>query len=304
MLHQKLLEIRTQALKILLDKEREITLALIGILSGGHILIEDTPGMGKTTLVYLLGKLLGMEINRIQFTNDMLPSDIIGTSIYDKKEGVFNFKKGPLFGQLILADELNRATPKTQSALLQSMEENCVSVDGQEYSMDENFLIMATQNPFQQIGTYRLPESQIDRFFMGFSLGFPERRYEKEMIRREKGREVIKEVGPLVAGEELKQWRRKVCQVSLSEAILDYIVDLLERGREEFEEGILLSPRAGRDLARASKAYAFMNNRDYVIPEDVQFTASAVLGHRLGASQGVRQGHQRVWQIIEQVPVR
>ena len=290
-----------EASEVLLNKEREILLALVGVLSRGHLLIEDVPGMGKTTLVRLLGQLLGMKVNRIQFTNDMLPSDIIGTSIYDKKTGEFLFKKGPIFGQLILADELNRATPKTQSALLQSMEEGQVSVDGREYSLDDNFLIMATQNPFQQIGTYRLPESQIDRFFMGLFLGPPVRNEEKKIIRgMDKS---VGDLGAVIEEGELREWRKLIGQVELSESLLDYIVDLLERGRQEFDEGVLISPRSGRDLGLAAKAHAFVDDRNYVIPEDVQAVAPGVLGHRIGASRGVRYGHSQIAELLEAVAI-
>ena len=205
------------ASKVFLNKDTQLKLALIGVLSRGHILIEDTPGVGKTTLVYLLGRLLGININRIQFTNDMLPADIIGTSIFDKEKGAFVFKRGPLFGQFVLTDELNRATSKTQSALLQVMEERCVSIDGNEYVMDDHFLIMATQNPFQQIGTYQLPESQLDRFFIGLTLGFPERSYEKKIIRQEDIRKSIQKLEPLVSPDQLIQWQNDTVNVRLSD---------------------------------------------------------------------------------------
>ena len=290
-----------EASQTLFSKESEIKAALSGVLARGHLLVEDNPGMGKTTLVYLLGQLLGMNVRRIQFTNDMLPADIIGTSVYDRGTGEFRFKKGPLFNQFILADELNRATPKTQSALLQAMEERQVSVEGEEYPLDENFLIVATQNPYQQVGTYPLPESQLDRFFMGLCLGAPKRSDEKKIIQGEQ--KSPKALPVLLEKGELSQWQKEVVEVQLREPILDYMVDLLDAGRAELGEGALLSPRAGKDLARASKAHAFIDNRNYVIPEDVQAVAPAVLGHRVGAGRGVRYGQSKVLEIIGSVRV-
>ena len=290
-----------EASQTLFSKNEEIKAALSGILSRGHLLIEDNPGMGKTTLVYLLGRLLGMEVHRIQFTNDLLPADIIGTSIYDRETGEFRFKKGPLFNQFILADELNRATPKTQSALLQAMEERQVSVEGKEYPLDDDFLIIATQNPYQQVGTYPLPESQLDRFFMGLCLGAPKRSDEKKIISG--GQKSLESLPTLLESGGLGKWRKQVASVELREPILDYMVDLLEAGRAEFGEGALLSPRSGKDLARASKAHAFIDNRTFVIPEDVQAVAPAVLGHRVGAGRGVRYGQGKVLKLIESVSI-
>ena len=290
-----------EASQTLFNRDREIKVALSGILSRGHLLVEDNPGMGKTTLVYLLGRLLGMNVRRIQFTNDLLPADIIGTSVYDKNSGDFRFKKGPLFNQFILADELNRATPKTQSALLQAMEERQVSVEGKEYPLDENFLIVATQNPYQQVGTYPLPESQLDRFFMGLCLGAPRRSDEKKIIQ---GGQKSPETLPILLDKgELSRWQEEVVRVELREPILDYMVDLLDAGRAELGEGALLSPRSGKDLARASKAHAFIDDRTFVIPEDVQAVAPSVLGHRVGSGRGVRYGQGKVLELIESVPI-
>ena len=290
-----------EASQTLFNRDREIKAALSGILSRGHLLVEDNPGMGKTTLVYLLGRLLGMTVRRIQFTNDLLPADIIGTSIYDRDSGDFRFKKGPLFNQFILADELNRATPKTQSALLQAMEERQVTVEGKEYSLDENFLIIATQNPYQQVGTYPLPESQLDRFFMGLCLGAPKRSDEKKIIQ---GGQKNPETLPVLLDKgELSRWQDEVGSIELRDPILDYMVDLLDAGRVELGEGALLSPRSGKDLARASKAHAFIDDRTFVIPEDVQAVAPSVLGHRVGAGRGVRYGQSKVLELIESVPI-
>ena len=294
-------DILREASQTLFNRDKEIKSALSGILSRGHMLIEDNPGMGKTTLVYLLGRLLGMTVRRIQFTNDLLPADIVGTSVYDRKSGEFHFKKGPLFNQFVLADELNRATPKTQSALLQAMEERRVSVEGKDYPLEDNFLIMATQNPYQQVGTYPLPESQLDRFFMGLCLGPPKRSDEKRIIQGvQKNPD---DLPVLLEKGELFRWREEAAKVELREPILDYMVDLLEAGRAEFGEGALLSPRSGKDLANASRAHAFIDGRTFVIPEDVQAVAPAVLGHRVGAGRGVRYGQSKVLKLIESVPI-
>ena len=290
-----------EASRTLFNKEGEIKVALSGILSRGHLLLEDNPGMGKTTLVYLLGRLLGMTVHRIQFTNDLLPADILGTSVYDRDSGEFNFKKGPLFNEFILADELNRATPKTQSALLQAMEERRVSVEGREYPLDDNFLIVATQNPYQQVGTYPLPESQLDRFFMGLCMGAPKRSDEKRIIQG--AQESPENLPVLLKKEELARWREEVAKVELRESVLDYMVDLLEASRAEFGEGALISPRSGKDLAQASRSHAFIDDRTFVIPEDVQAVIPAVLGHRVGAGRGVRYGQSKVLKLIESVSI-
>ena len=300
---EEIQKIIDKASQVLFNKSEVLQLALVGVLCRGHLLIEDIPGVGKTTLVYLLAKLLGIDINRIQFTNDMLPADIIGSSIYQQKTGRFDFKKGPLFGEFILADELNRATSRTQSALLQSMEERRINIDGMEYPMDENFLIMATQNPFQQIGTYQLPESQIDRFFMGLRLGLPQRQYEKEVIQGQDGMEAIKEMDPICNKDQLGKWRKQIRNIKMNDSILNYIIDILEMGRTQLDEGYLLSPRSGRNLGMASRAMALIKGREFVIPEDVKQVAPAVLGHRIGSGRGVKYGSNKIKKLLERVPI-
>lgn len=297
---QKLLE---SANEVLLGKNREIELAVSCILSGGHLLIEDVPGVGKTTLVYLLGQLMGLRLNRIQFTNDLLPGDILGTMVYRKEKEEFEFKKGPIFGELILADELNRATPKTQSALLQVMEERRVSVEGMDFELDFPFVIIATQNPFFQVGTFQLPESQLDRFHMSLHLNFPERSFEKQILLQKNSRDLIEGKECLLSREDLKTIRDEIENVTVKEALLDYLLDLMEKGRSEFEEGVYLSPRAGKDLLLGAKAFAYVQGRDFVSPDDVQKVAPHVLGHRLGGSKGVVFGQKIVESLIEKVPV-
>jgi MoxR-like ATPase len=293
--------LRREAAKVLLGKEDRIDLVLVALLCSGHVLIEDIPGVGKTTLVRILAKLLGLELSRIQFTNDLLPADIIGTSVYDKDKGEFRFIKGPLFGELVLADELNRATPKTQSSLLQAMEERRVSVDGIEYLLPPQFLLMATQNPFEQIGTYALPESQLDRFFISFTIDFPEREYERAILSGSDPRDTIATLPQVIDGAGFERVRSEVRSVHLSSSVLDYILDILESGRKRLDEGHALSPRAGRDLVAAAKARAYIKGSDHVVPEDIQFMAPYILGHRLGGARGVRFGQGRVRELISMV---
>lgn len=300
---EKIRKLLDNANDVLLGKSQEVEIAISCILSGGHLLIEDVPGVGKTTLVYLLARLLGLKLNRIQFTNDLLPGDILGTMVYKKEREEFEFKKGPIFGELILADELNRATPKTQSALLQVMEERRVSIEGMEYELDFPFIIVATQNPFFQVGTFQLPESQLDRFHMSLHLNFPEREFEKRILLQKNSRDLIDEVPCLFERSELKSIREDIEDITVKDALLDYLLDFMEKGRSEFEEGVYLSPRAGKDLLMGAKSFAYVQGRDYVTPDDIQKVAPHVLGHRLGGIKGVVYGQKLVEQLIQKVPV-
>ncbi len=292
-----------QADKVLLGKNNEIRLVLSSLLAGGHVLIEDVPGVGKTTLVYLLSRLLGLEISRIQFTNDLLPGDILGTMIYRKEKEEFEFKKGPIFGQLILADELNRATPKTQSALLQVMEERKVTVEGQEFPLEYPFLIIGTQNPFFQVGTFQLPESQLDRFFMSLQLDFPSREFERQILLQADTRSLINELTPVLEAQDLPKIKEDIESIHVSDSLIDYLLDLIEYGRNDIEEGAYLSPRAGKDLVQAGKAYAYVEGRDHVIPVDIQKIAPYILGHRVGGSKGILYGQGLIRELLEKVKV-
>lgn len=292
----------SQGSHYLKGKEHQLKMAYIAVIARGHLLLEDTPGMGKTTLVHLVASLLGMRLSRIQFTNDLLPADIVGTSIFDQKSGDFSFKKGPLFGELILADELNRATPKTQSALLQAMEEHSVSVDGTTYQLSSKFLVMATQNPRGQFGTYPLPESQLDRFFMGLTLGLPEREGEKEILKQGDIRDKVAALSALPGQESFTELHNKARSVHLSEPLLDYVLDLLSYARLNFES-FTLSPRAGKDLILAAQIHALLSDRTSVYPEDVQAVAPSVWSHRLGASAGLAQGVRWTQELIENVRI-
>ncbi len=293
------LSIGSQYLK---GKDHQLKMAFIAVVARGHLLLEDSPGMGKTTLVHLVANLLGMKLSRIQFTNDLLPADIVGTNIFDQSAGKFTFKKGPLFGELILADELNRATPKTQSALLQAMEEHSVSVDGVTYKIGDKFLVMATQNPRGQIGTYPLPESQLDRFFMGLTLGLPDREGEREILRQGDIREMVDALKELAALPDFIELHQKAMGIELSNPLLDYVLDLLSYARHNFES-FTLSPRAGKDLILAAQIHALLAERSAVYPEDVQAVAPSVWGHRLGASAGVAQGARWAQELIHNVRI-
>ncbi len=302
-IREKIHKVKKLADEVLLGKSTQLNLAIISLISGGHLLVEDVPGVGKTTMVYLLGKLLGLEVSRIQFTNDLLPSDIIGTTVFDKDSNCFNFKKGPIFGQLILADELNRASPKTQSALLQAMEEKKISVDGKYYELGVPFIIVATQNPIQQIGTFPLPESQLDRFFMSIYLDYPAREYEHIIIKSDNIMNKIENIVPVLSVDDLNNLSKIISDIHISDDILNYILDILAIGRNNEQQGVTLSTRAGKDLALAAKAYAMLENRDFVIPEDVQAVSISILSHRLGGLNGIKHGQILADEIIKQVSV-
>lgn len=266
---------------VVLGKEQEIRLAMACILAGGHLLIEDVPGVGKTLLARSLAIVLDLSFSRIQFTSDLMPADVIGVSIYQQQNGTFVFHKGPLFSQMVLADEVNRATPKSQSALLEAMEEKQVTVDGETWSLPDPFVVIATQNPVHQIGTYPLPESQLDRFLMKIGLGYPAESLERKLLRGEDRREMLKSLKPQFDSAQLPALQKVVRSVEISDAILDYVQALTRHTREhpEFELGI--SPRATTDLVNAARAWALIQGHSGVHPEDVQAVFPAVAGHRI-----------------------
>lgn len=288
---------------IFYNKNKEMKLALCAMLSGRHLLLEDVPGVGKTTLAYFLSHIFGLDLSRIQCTNDLLPSDIIGTMIFKKSIEDFEFKKGPLFGDIILADELNRASPKTQSAFLQAMEEKCINIDRVEFGLSSNFLIIATQNPVEQVGTFPLPESQLDRFFMSLSLGFPSREFERKILKSNSIREEIKKISPVFNSKECLELRLRVEKVEYTEDLLDYVLDIISYGRNELENGYALSPRSGKDLLKAAKACAFLSQRSFVTPEDIRFVLPGVLSHRLGGKRGRGYGLEQSQKVLDAVSV-
>lgn len=277
-MHNKVEQILNQLNSVLLGKKTQTQLALVCLLADGHLLIEDLPGMGKTTLASTLSRTLGLEYKRVQFTSDMLPADILGVSIFDPKAQQFHFHQGPIFSQVLLADEINRASPKTQSALLEAMEEKQISVDGKTYPLAQPFFVIATQNPLDQAGTFPLPESQLDRFMMRIELGFPNHAAEMAMLKNNKHATVEKAV---ISVPELQEMQRAVDKVEANDALLDYLLRLVDESRYRGLAVNPLSPRCSKILLQASKAMAFIHQRNYVIPEDVQAVFVAVTEHRL-----------------------
>jgi MoxR-like ATPase len=277
----QLKEIIKSANTIILGKEHELRLALTCILAKGHLLIEDLPGVGKTTLAHTFAQLLGLQFSRIQFTSDMLPADVLGISIFEQNNSQFTFHPGPIFSNVLLADEINRATPKTQSALLEAMEEHQVTLDGKTRDLPKPFFVIATQNPSEQIGTFPLPESQLDRFLMSISLGYPDAQAERQLLISNDKREALNKLDSCLNDNELSDMQKQVQHVTNSDALLDYVQALIGYSRDSglFEYG--LSPRAGLALLHVSKAWAMLNERDYVVPEDVQVVLPSVVRHRL-----------------------
>lgn len=279
--HRSVIEVLDKADEVILGKRPQLKLAICCLLANGHLLIEDIPGVGKTTLVSLLGKCLGLDATRIQFTNDLLPGDILGTTVFDEESKSFHFHKGPIFGQLVIADELNRATPKTQSACLQAMEERKVTMDGVTHLLPEPFFLVATQNPLDQEGTYPLPESQLDRFLMKINIGYPDSEAEKLLLRGESREKLIDKLKAHLSPKDLIEIQYLVDGVHVSEAIIDYLQRILEYTRNQAQDQWGLSPRAGIALLRAAKAWAFIEGRDMVLPEDIQAVGVSVISHRL-----------------------
>lgn len=290
---------------IILGKEQALRLALACLLARGHLLIEDLPGVGKTTLAHLLARLLGLNYQRIQFTSDLLPADIVGNTVYNREEGSFNFHPGPVFSQLVLADEINRATPKAQSALLEAMEEQQVTVDGTSYPLPKPFFVIATQNPAHQIGTFPLPESQLDRFLMRVELGYPDSRSERLLLTGHDRRDLLLGLEPCLNQEQLQALQNQVGEVHVSEAVLDYCQALLafSRSSPRFHRG--LSPRAGLALLRSAKAWALLSGRFQLLPEDIQAVLPATVGHRLHSTTdtGADEGATLARFLIESVPI-
>jgi MoxR-like ATPase len=270
-----------EANQVILGKERQIRLAVCCLLAHGHLLIEDIPGVGKTTLAHTLAKLLGMNYQRIQFTSDILPADIIGASVFDGKNHEFKFHPGPIFNQMVLADEINRSTPKAQSALLEAMEEHQVTVEGVTYQLPEPFFVIATQNPSHQIGTFPLPESQLDRFLMRIELGYPDPKSERQLLTGVNRHSLISSLSTQLTPQQLQNLQQAITEVHVSNALLDYCQAIINFTRESPEYHCGLSPRAGLALLTAAKAWTFMDQRDAVIPEDIQAVLASVAGHRL-----------------------
>ncbi len=288
--------------QVLLGKEHQVRLAVTCLLARGHLLLEDLPGMGKTTLSHALAKVMGLSFQRIQFTSDLLPGDILGTSVFDKDSGRFVFHQGPIFSELVLADEINRATPKTQSALLEAMEEGQVTIEGTTRPLPEPFFVIATQNPSHQGGTFALPESQLDRFLMRISLGYPARTAERALLLGESRRDLLPRLEPIFDHASLAALQQQVTEVRVSEALADYVLRLADatRSQPQFAHG--LSPRGSLALLSAAKAWAFLAERQYVIPEDVQAVLPAVAGHRLRERSDPSSAGELVQWLLGEVP--
>lgn len=285
---------------VIFGKKQQIKLALTCLFSEGHLLIEDLPGMGKTTLSHALAAVLGLSYQRIQFTSDLLPADILGTNVFNSNEHSFSFHKGPIFSQVVLADEINRAGPKTQSALLEAMEEQQVTVDGKKYSLPPPFFVIATQNPLHQSGTYPLPESQLDRFLMRISLGFPPKEAEKRLLLNMQKRDYT-QLPQRITEQQLAQIQTQISNIILSNPVIDYIIELVNYTRGSNNFAASLSPRASMALAKAAKSWAYIDGRDFVMPEDVQAVFASVCQHRLGLHN--ESGEAQVMQILKAVMV-
>ena len=291
--------------KIILGKENIIRLALACLLARGHLLIEDLPGVGKTTLAHVLAHMLGLDFQRIQFTSDLLPADILGVSIYSRKTGAFNFHPGPIFSQLLLADEVNRATPRAQSALLEAMEEQQVTIEGKTRSLPRPFFVIATQNPSSQIGTFPLPESQLDRFTMRLQLGYPDNKAERELLKGRDRRELLTAGTAVMSPEELQDLQRQVSTVHVSDALLNYLQDLLAFSRMSADYQHGLSPRAGLAVLHCARAWALLHGHRQVLPEHIQAVLPGVIGHRLLMSEqhGNMPPQAAVQALVSQVPI-
>jgi MoxR-like ATPase len=268
-----------------IGKPQQVKLALACLLAKGHLLIEDLPGMGKTTLAHVLASSLGLSYQRVQFTSDLLPADVIGVSIFDQNKQTFTLHKGPIFNQVVLADEINRASPKTQSALLEAMEESRVSIDGKTHQLPQPFFVIATQNPMFHAGTYPLPESQLDRFMMRISLGFPDKIAERKILLSDNQASSFSSVSSNITLIQLQEMQNKVSEVFVSEAILDYVIALFHHSRTGELAVNPLSPRAGKSLIAAAKAWAFIHRREHVLPDDIKAVFQTVCEHRMVGRQ-------------------
>jgi MoxR-like ATPase len=278
---QKLKALVDQLNTVIVGKPLQIRDCVACLLAGGHLLIDDVPGVGKTTLAHALARTFGLQFSRVQFTSDLMPSDLSGVSIYERGKEAFVFHPGPIFAQVLLADEINRASPKTQSALLEAMEEKQVTIEGETRPLPQPFFVIATQNPLDQVGTYALPESQMDRFLMRISLGYPDRAAERELLTGGDRRAMVEQLPSLLSPDELHQLQQSVLQIHAADPLLDYVQDLIAatRSGQWFLQG--LSPRAGIAVVRAAKAQALLSERDYVAPDDVQAVLPQTIAHRL-----------------------
>jgi MoxR-like ATPase len=300
----KIQQLLSQLNTVIVGKPQQVNDCVACLLAGGHLLIEDVPGVGKTTLAHALARAFGLQFARVQFTADLMPTDLIGVSIYERAREAFVFHPGPVFAQVLLADEINRASPKTQSALLEAMEEKQVTVEGETRALPEPFFVIATQNPHDQLGTYALPESQLDRFHMRLSLGYPDRAAERELLRGEDRRALIEALPPALTPDDLARLQRAVAAVHTAEPVLEYLQDLVAATRSGrwFLQG--LSPRAALAVVRAAKAQAFLQGRDYVAPDDLAAILPQTTAHRLIPVRDAGRGPtEQVRAMLDAVPL-
>ena len=287
---------------VILGKSTQVKLALTALLGGGHLLLEDLPGMGKTTLAHGLSNVFGLDYKRVQFTSDLLPADVIGAPVFDAKSSEFSFRPGPIFSDIFLADELNRATPRAQSALLEAMEERQVSVDGETHHLPDPFFVIATQNPQSQSGTFPLPESQLDRFLLRISLGYPDQAAERELLKGKHGRSSLDAMQCCISRDQLRVIQAQVPRIKMTDALLDYVQRLVAKTREQDLVLLGLSPRGSLALVRSAQSWALIQGRDHVLPEDVQAVFAAVAGHRM-VGRRETQGTQLARHILNEVDV-
>ncbi len=290
-LQVRLADLRANIDRVFLGKSDVVTQVLIGLISRGHLLIEDVPGVGKTVLARALARSLHLSFHRIQLTPDMLPSDIIGVSVYDSTSGTFEFKKGPLFANIVLADEINRTTPRTQSALLEAMNECQVSIDGRTMPLDKPFWVIATQNPFEFEGTYYLPENQLDRFALRIRIGYPDRQVEKRIVREEPATVGLDTIAPVMSREDVLALQARVPQVRIDDRLTDYALELVEATRDHDQLEVGVSPRGTIAFIRAAQALAMLSGRDYVIPDDLKAVFIPVCAHRVMSKSYMQDGH-------------
>jgi MoxR-like ATPase len=302
-LRQALREAQDQVNALVLGKVPEVRLAFVALLSGGHLLIEDLPGLGKSTLAHALASSLGLSFQRVQFTSDLLPADVLGVSVYEAGSRQFQFHPGPVFTHVLLADEINRAPPRTQSALLEAMAEQQVTLDGQTHPLPDPFFVIATQNPVDLSGTFPLPDSQLDRFLLRLAMGYPSAQAERELLRGSDRRDLIARAVPKLDDTQVRALRDAVNQVHASDALIDYVQALLTRSRQHAGVRVGLSPRAGLALLRAARAHALLLGRGHVVPEDVQTLFVAVAGHRLVAEAESSSGPALARAILQTVAV-
>ncbi len=298
---EKIQSAAAQIGNIVVGKQSQIRLALTCMLARGHLLIEDLPGVGKTTLSHALATILGLDFKRVQFTNDLLPADIVGVPVFNRVSSQFEFREGPVFCQFLLADEVNRASPKTQSALLEAMEERQISVEGLARPLPEPFFVIATQNPQDQVGTFPLPESQLDRFLMCIELGYPDPASERALLKGEDRRDMLKNLKPVMTPSDLRSLQEVVRQVRCSDALLDYVQNLLTYTRRAHFLAEGLSPRAGLALIHAARAWALLDGRNHVLPDDVQAVFLPVAGHRLKPLKGSASNHRARAELVAQI---